>query len=113
MLRAGREGRQKADTLNIPRTWTKSNAPESPLLFYERFLLCHLMVSGSPVRYQYFTDPRNRLIYEYLSWLQTQEYRPGVNSLVRYLNECGILKRAGGEAYVMSVFRGIPEGDSA
>jgi hypothetical protein len=107
---AGREGRQKADTLNITRCREKNNSLESPLAFYERFLLCRLMVSGDPVKYQYFTDPRNKLIYENLAWLQTQEYMPGINSLVRYLRECGMLRQVGGEAYIKAVFRGIPQG---
>jgi hypothetical protein len=112
MLRAGREGHKKANTLNITPCQRKSNPPEGPLLFYERLLLCRLMVSGSPVRHRYFTDPRNELIYSYLAYLQKQEYMPGVNSLVRYLDECGVLNRAGGETYVRSIFRGIPEGVS-
>jgi hypothetical protein len=68
------------------------------------------MVSGNPINYRYFTNPQNKLIYEYLAYLQGQECRPGVDSLIRYLGECGALTRAGGEAYVRNVFRGIPSG---
>jgi hypothetical protein len=106
----GREGHRKADTLNITSHWEKRNASESPLAFYEQFLLCRLMVSGNRVKYKHFTDPRNKLIYENLAYLQIQEYRPGVNSLIRYLGECGLLNQAGGEGYIRSIFRGVPEG---
>jgi hypothetical protein len=71
------------------------------------------MVSGSPVRYRYFSDPRNELIYDNLAYLQTQVYMPGVELLIHYLVECHALDRAGGKAYVRSIFRGIPEGVSA
>jgi hypothetical protein len=104
--RAGRRGRQKADILNISNCRKKDNTHESPLVFYERLLLCRLMVSGNPVRYRYFIDPRNRAIYNHLAYLQGQEYMPDTDSLTRYLRECGMLHRAGGEGYVRSVFQG-------
>jgi hypothetical protein len=108
--RAGREGRRKADALNIIRYRKKSKSLENPLGFYERLLLCRLMVTGSSARCRYFIDPRNRLIYENLAWLQIQEYMPNTENLIRYLGECGVLNRAGGEMYVRDVFRGIPLG---
>jgi hypothetical protein len=110
---AGHKGLQETDTQNITHHRKNNNAPGNPLTFYERLLLCRLMVSGNPVKYGYFTDPRNKLIYSYLAYLQKQEYMPGVNSLARYLDECGVLDRAGGAAYVRSVFQGIPQGVSA
>jgi hypothetical protein len=107
---AGRGGHQKAHDLNIFRPQEKSNALESPLLFYERFLLCRLMVSGSLAKYKHFADSRNKLICSYLSYLQKQKYLPDVNSLVGYMDECGVMEQAGGEQYIRGIFRGIPEG---
>jgi hypothetical protein len=109
----GRGGSYKtSNALNISQNWTKNNSPESTLLFYERFLLCRLMVSGNPVKYQYFIDPRNKLIYESLAYLQIQEYKPGVDSLIRYLDEYSFLNQVGGETHVRDIFQGIPPGGS-
>jgi hypothetical protein len=104
----GREGSNPTKQ-NISSRRKKDNRQAKPLEFYERFLLCRLMTSAKPVKYDHFVDHRNRLIYAHLAYLQTQEYAPGVNSLIRYLRECGALNRAGGEAYLQSIFRGIPE----
>jgi hypothetical protein len=49
-------------------------------------------------------------MYENLAYLQTQEYMPGINSLVRYLGECGLLTPAGGGTVREEYFRGNPGG---
>jgi hypothetical protein len=69
------------------------------------------MAYGEPLKFKYpFTDSRHELIYEYLSYLQRQEYQPGIDSLIRFLTEGKVIAKAGGEAYVRYIFRGI-EGD--
>jgi hypothetical protein len=108
---AGHEGHRKADALTITPYRKKINAPENPLIFYDRLLLCRLMVSGKSITHEYpFIEPRNELIYDYLIYLQKQEFNPDIESLVRYLRDCDALDQAGGEMYVRDIFRGIPDG---
>jgi hypothetical protein len=60
-------GHRKADALTITPYRKKINAPENPLIFYDRLLLCRLMVSGKSITHEYpFIESRNELIYDYL-----------------------------------------------
>jgi hypothetical protein len=64
------------------------------------------MATGYPLRFK-FIDPRNTLIFSSLAWLQIQTCGPGPGGLIRYLEDCGELEKAGGREYVRSVFKGL------
>lgn len=73
----------------------------------EKCALCRLMLHGRRYR-DPFADKRHEVIYGCLETLRVQAWRPSVDLLVRYLAECRLLDRAGGEGYVRSIFRGLP-----
>jgi hypothetical protein len=87
-----------------------SNARKSqpnPIAFFERYLLCRMMIQGQPIKYKYpFLDSRHEIIYHTLEYLQEQVYYPDTELLIWHLAEYNLIGRAGGEDYLREIFRG-------
>jgi replicative DNA helicase len=74
------------------------------LQLLEQSALARRLYCGEPYKYD-FHDPRHRLIYDYLSYLQKQLFKPSAEQLIGYLAEYGVLDKAGGLAYLKAIFQ--------
>ena len=77
----------------------------------EKARLAKMMLYSKPIRFRYeFTDPRNRFIYGWLdSFLSNFPVsQHNADWFISYLSETPwAIERAGGAAYIRSIFQGI------